>query len=307
MLPPGLLERLELVAERTTDVDTADDAALDAVDADLLDQLEPVRDRPATSPRLTAEPGCCAGCGRSTEAGLRRARLDAARCIGGPALRALAARRRRRSRRGTARRRCDEPPAGRPLGPRQVAALAELATTRTTASPGPDARRAGTARRRSRGWSAAVSSEAETRERPRRPLAARPAGRRGGRPPRPTLSTEQARGRGSSDVGAIRARDPRPLLLDGVTGGGKTAIYVEAIAAALETGRPALVLVPEIALALPLVDRLRADLEARVALVHSGLGEGERADEWRRIRAGDVDIVVGTRLAVALALGRLWA
>jgi primosomal protein N' (replication factor Y) len=62
------------------------------------------------------------------------------------------------------------------------------------------------------------------------------------------------------------------------------------------------VLVPEIALALPLVDRLRADLDARVALVHSGLGEGERADEWRRIRAGDVDIVVGTRLAVVAPL-----
>jgi primosomal protein N' (replication factor Y) len=83
-----------------------------------------------------------------------------------------------------------------------------------------------------------------------------------------------------------------------VTGGGKTAIYVEAIVASLERGRPALVLVPEIALAMPLVDRLRSDLAVRVALVHSGLGDGERADEWRRIRAGDVDIVVGTRLAI---------
>ncbi len=101
---------------------------------------------------------------------------------------------------------------------------------------------------------------------------------------------------------AIDRRDARPLLLDGVTGGGKTAVYVEAIAASLAAGRPALVLVPEIALALPLVDRLRADLDARVALVHSGLGDGERADEWRRIRAGDVDIVVGTRLAVVAPL-----
>ena len=94
-------------------------------------------------------------------------------------------------------------------------------------------------------------------------------------------------------IEAIRSRDPRPLLLDGVTGGGKTAIYVEAIAASLEAGRPALVLVPEISMAMPLVDRLRSDLDVRVALVHSGLGDGERADEWRRIRAGDVDIVVG--------------
>src|SRR5207245_6482070 len=101
---------------------------------------------------------------------------------------------------------------------------------------------------------------------------------------------------------AIAGSDPRPLLLDGVTGGGKTAIYVEAIVASLERGRPVLVLVPEIALALPIVDRLRADLEARVALVHSGLGDGERADEWRRIRAGEVDIVVGTRLAVLAPL-----
>ena len=101
---------------------------------------------------------------------------------------------------------------------------------------------------------------------------------------------------------AIDARDSRPLLLDGVTGGGKTAIYVEAIASSLEAGRPALVLVPEISMAMPLVDRLRSDLDVRVALVHSGLGDGERADEWRRIRAGDVDIVVGTRLAVVAPL-----
>src|SRR5207342_98238 len=65
---------------------------------------------------------------------------------------------------------------------------------------------------------------------------------------------------------------------------------------------PALLLVPEIALALPLVDRVRADLDARVVLVHSGLGDGERADEWRRIRRGDVDVVVGTRLAVLAPL-----
>jgi primosomal protein N' (replication factor Y) len=101
---------------------------------------------------------------------------------------------------------------------------------------------------------------------------------------------------------AIADRDPRPLLLDGVTGAGKTAIYVEAIAASLQAGRPALVLVPEIALALPIVDRLRRDLDARVAMLHSGLGDGERADEWRRIRAGDVDIVVGTRLAALAPL-----
>ncbi len=74
------------------------------------------------------------------------------------------------------------------------------------------------------------------------------------------------------------------------------------IAVSLAAGRPALVLVPEIALALPLVDRIRADLGADVAILHSALGEGERADAWRRIRAGAVDVVVGTRTAVLAPL-----
>ena len=191
---------------------------------------------------------------------------------------------------------------GRPLGPRQVDALAELAGESVAADGVPAADVAG------RHGTATLASlvrrglaETGVRERPRRPLAARAPGSRGGRPRSAELSGAQA---AAVDrvTRAIEERDPRPLLLDGVTGGGKTAIYVEAIGAALAAGRPALVLVPEIALALPLVDRLRADLDARVALVHSGLGDGERADEWRRIRSGEVDIVVGTRLAVVAPL-----
>jgi primosomal protein N' (replication factor Y) len=181
-----------------------------------------------------------------------------------------------------------------------MAALSELAES-TDGRSGPDvANRHGTSAVAGLVRRGLVVTE--TRERPRRPLAARRPGLRGGRPPTADLSPEQA-----DAVERVRAaiagRDPRPLLLDGVTGGGKTAIYVEAIAASLEGGRPALVLVPEISMAMPLVDRLRADLDVRVALVHSGLGDGERADEWRRIRAGDVDIVVGTRLAVVAPLG----
>ena len=193
-----------------------------------------------------------------------------------------------------------ERPPGRPLGPRQVDALAELAASPSGDLPGAElggrhgtAALAGLVRR--------GLVDAEVRERPRRPLAARPVGRRGGRPSTSELLPAQAdaveRIRASID-----ARNPRPLLLDGVTGAGKTAIYVEAIGASLDAGRPALVLVPEIALALPLVDRLRNDLDVRIAILHSGLGDGERADEWRRIRAGDVDIVVGTRLAVLAPL-----
>ena len=129
-----------------------------------------------------------------------------------------------------------------------------------------------------------------------------PSGPRGSRPPatRPSRRRRPPPWRPSRPPSP--ARDPTPLLLDGPTGAGKTAVYAEAIAASLAAGRPALVLVPEIALALPLVDRLRADLGAEVAVVHSGLGEGERADAWRRIRAGAVDVVVGTRTAVLAPL-----
>jgi primosomal protein N' (replication factor Y) (superfamily II helicase) len=299
MLPPGLLERLELVAERTPlPAPEADDARLDAVDHDLLDQLSsgarPARDLAAPDGRagLLRRLRSLADVGLlaldwtllGASAGPRYERWIRSTDAGLAAVKARGA---------------GERLPGRPLGPKQLAALEELASSPAGVS-GPElAGRHGTS---------TVASlvrrdlaDAETRERPRRPLAARAPGRRGGRPPSADLSPQQ-RAAVERAIQAIHTRAPRPLLLDGVTGGGKTAIYVEAIAAALEVGRPALVLVPEIAMALPIVDRLRADLDARVALIHSGLGDGERADEWRRIRAGDVDIVVGTRLAVVSPL-----
>ena len=98
---------------------------------------------------------------------------------------------------------------------------------------------------------------AEVRERPRRPLAARPTATRGARPAGSTLTADQAAAL-AVVLAAVEARDPTPILLDGVTGSGKTAIYVEAIEASLAAGRPALLLVPEIALATPIIDRLRA-------------------------------------------------
>ena len=298
MLPPGLLERLELVAERTP---TAPGGDLDAVDADLLEQLgagaKPARDLAAPDGRagllrrlralvsrdLVTLDWTLLGAG----AGPRYERWIRLLSAGREAAEMLAAGHR---------------PPGRPLGPRQVEALAELADAAVPEEGTSAAEVAG------RHGAATLTSlvrrglaETGVRERPRRPLAARAPGGRGGRPRSSALSGPQA---AAVDhvIRAVAARDARPLLLDGVTGGGKTAIYVDAIAASLAAGRPALVLVPEIALALPLVDRLRADLDARVALVHSGLGDGERADEWRRIRAGDVDIVVGTRLAVVAPL-----
>ena len=94
-------------------------------------------------------------------------------------------------------------------------------------------------------------------------------------------------------------------LLHGVTGSGKTAIYVRLTRAVLERGRQTLVLVPEIVLVPAVARTLRSTFGDRVAIQHSGLSEGERHDQWHRIRAGDVDVVVGTRSAVFAPLERL--
>jgi primosomal protein N' (replication factor Y) (superfamily II helicase) len=87
-------------------------------------------------------------------------------------------------------------------------------------------------------------------------------------------------------------------LLHGVTGSGKTEVYLRAAAAALERGEGVIVLVPEIALTPQTVGRFRARFGDTVALLHSALGEGERYDEWRRLRTGEARIAVGPRSAV---------
>jgi primosomal protein N' (replication factor Y) len=95
------------------------------------------------------------------------------------------------------------------------------------------------------------------------------------------------------------------FLLDGVTGSGKTEVYLAALEAAREQGRQGILLVPEIALAPALVRRLLARFGDRVSLLHSGLSDGERAAEWERARRGEVDAVVGPRSAVFAPLPRL--
>ncbi|HVM30173.1 MAG TPA: primosomal protein N' [Candidatus Limnocylindrales bacterium] len=192
-----------------------------------------------------------------------------------------------------------EEPVGRPLGPRQRALLSELLAE---AHAQPAARLAerhggsaipGLVRR---GWLDLQTVAVE-----RRPLAGRAASGRGALPDGAALTPEQARL--VDRVGELsRQRQFAGLLVEGVTASGKTAVYAAVIAAALAAGRQALVLVPEIALATPLVDRLRSDLQAEVALLHSALSDGERADEWRRVRSGEAPVVVGTRLAVLAPL-----
>src|SRR5256884_1835806 len=100
----------------------------------------------------------------------------------------------------------------------------------------------------------------------------------------------------------------RPFLLHGVTGSGKTEIYLQAIRAALERGHTAIVLVPEISLTPQTVERFKgrfADMQDAVAVLHSHLSEGERHDEWHKIHSGRARIVIGARSAVFAPLKNL--
>ena len=117
--------------------------------------------------------------------------------------------------------------------------------------------------------------------------------------PGPTLNDEQ-----QAAVDAILAARGTftPLLLDGVTGSGKTEVYLRAIADCLARGRQVLVLVPEIGLTPQLLARFRARLGVPVHALHSGLSDGERARTWAASHRGEARVVVGTRSAVFLPL-----
>ncbi|PLX95216.1 MAG: primosomal protein N' [Desulfuromonas sp.] len=117
-------------------------------------------------------------------------------------------------------------------------------------------------------------------------------------PVTPSDEQEQAL---SAITAALETGGFSPFLLHGVTGSGKTEVYLRSIACALAAGKQALVLVPEIALTPQLVGRFRArfsDSAIRIAVLHSGLSDGERYDAWRRIARGEAEIVIGARSAV---------
>ena len=88
------------------------------------------------------------------------------------------------------------------------------------------------------------------------------------------------------------------LLLHGITGSGKTEIYLRLIEAVIQKGKKAIVLVPEISLTPQMTSRFTGHFGNRVAIQHSRLSQGERYDQWRKIKAGDVDVVIGARSAV---------
>ena len=115
--------------------------------------------------------------------------------------------------------------------------------------------------------------------------------------PPPVLNDAQARALERIEA-SLADPDGTPILLHGVTGSGKTEVYMRAIAAVLQQGRSAIVLVPEIALTAQLVQRFAARFASALAVLHSGLSGGERFDEWRRLARGDVRIAIGTRSAV---------
>ena len=95
-----------------------------------------------------------------------------------------------------------------------------------------------------------------------------------------------------------KSENPGVALLYGVTGSGKTSVYIKLIRSCLEDGRSAMLLVPEIALTPQLLGLLVAYFGEAVAVLHSSLSAGERYDQWKRVKSGDATVVVGTRSAV---------
>ena len=125
--------------------------------------------------------------------------------------------------------------------------------------------------------------------------------------PRPTPITLNAAQQTAFDELCARYRQPEAAcaLLHGVTGSGKTQVYIRLIDEVVADGKQALVLVPEISLTPQTTELFLRRYGNRVAVLHSGLSVGERMDEWKRIRRGEADIVVGTRSAVFAPLHRL--
>ena len=105
-------------------------------------------------------------------------------------------------------------------------------------------------------------------------------------------------------VGAIGKQYP-PFLLQGITGSGKTEVYLQIIQGALDMEKTAIVLVPEISLTPQMTERFIARFGDKVAILHSGLSNGEKYDEWRKVERGDAQVVVGARSAIFAPLKNL--
>lgn len=117
-------------------------------------------------------------------------------------------------------------------------------------------------------------------------------------PPAPVTLNEQQQQAMDGLWALVEAKKAAAALLYGVTGSGKTQVYIRLIQKGLEQGRGAMVLVPEISLTPQLMELFTRQFGQQVAILHSGLSTGERYDEWKRVRSGQAMVVVGTRSAV---------
>lgn len=122
------------------------------------------------------------------------------------------------------------------------------------------------------------------------------------------LTAEQQEAVDATAKALAKPAEARPILLHGVTGSGKTEVYLQTIARVLESGLTALVLVPEISLTPQTIERFKSrfsDRKERIAVLHSHLSDGERHDEWFKVQEGRADIVIGARSAIFAPLERL--
>ncbi|RDV83450.1 replication restart helicase PriA [Ammonifex thiophilus] len=125
-------------------------------------------------------------------------------------------------------------------------------------------------------------------------------------PPETGLSLTPAQAKALSRVEeALNRKTPAVLLLHGVTGSGKTEVYLRAASLALAQGRQVIVLVPEIVLAYQVVEQFRSRFGDRVAVLHSALGERERGTSWQRVERGEAPVVIGARSAVFAPVSHL--
>ena len=106
-------------------------------------------------------------------------------------------------------------------------------------------------------------------------------------------------------VDTVLNNSPRPYLLYGVTGSGKTEVYMEIIEHCLKENKTSIVLVPEISLTPQMIDRFQRRFGDKIAAIHSGLSDGEKYDEWRRIVRGEALIVIGARSAIFAPLNNI--
>ncbi|MHC5216968.1 primosomal protein N' [Enterococcus sp. LJL128] len=104
---------------------------------------------------------------------------------------------------------------------------------------------------------------------------------------------------------SMETEQPDSYLLEGITGSGKTEVYLQVIAEVMAQEKTAIMLVPEISLTPQMVQRFKSRFGEQVAVLHSGLSQGEKYDEWRKIERGEAQVVVGARSAIFAPLSRL--